>query len=249
MHEQTQGRLDGGRQLRGHGALSRDTAWREPGIDVTLFKDEPGIELDLEFDGGNRDRMGWVTETAEQPIENFTVIRDHDLLDEETLASFAELPTSGAYIFNAWHEAWGEHKWFRCDPDDAQAKELAFVFGKPAEGIFRLNSIYPQDGFWWNSQLRITPAFPAGPHFMEHYAHAVAELDALRITRGGLFMDKAHTEEIAKFAKVRAAGRYIAGLDRMEQRIRAAMADGRFAFLRRALTGYHARKCRELAGK
>lgn len=340
---------------------------RQAGIDVALYKDEPGIELDLEFDGGNRDRMGWVTDTAEQPIENFTVIRDHDFLDEEMLASFAGLATSGAYIFNAWHEAWGEHKWFRCDPDDAQARELAFVFGKPAEGIFRLNSIYPADGFWWDSQLRITPAFPAEPHFMEQYAHALAELDALRITRGGLFMDKAHTGEIANFAKayralpkvkfetvgektdpvavrsqvsdgrryfylvnrdyypvnvtvffdrapgpvtdlatgkakkagkkwsvalgpyelrsftapdavrltgsevtvpaeikeallreaesaleavakVRSAGRYIAGLDRMEVRIRTAMTERRFAFLRRALTGYIVRKCREIAG-
>jgi len=341
---------------------------RQAGIDPALYQNEPGIELDLEFDGGNRDRMGWVTDIADQPIEKFTVIRDHDFLDEEMLASFAELPTSGAYIFNAWHEAWGKHKWFRCEPDDAQAKDLAFVFRKPAEGIFRLNSIYPKDGFWWDSQLRITPAFPAGPHFLEQYAHAVAEIDALRITRGGLFMDKAHTEEIAMFAKayralpkvkfetvgdktdpvavrsvvadgrryfylvnrdyypvdvklafdrapglvtelasgkatevgktwdvtvgpyelrsftvadvarltgfeaavpaeiteallgeaetalaamakVRAEGRYIAGLDRMEARIRSAMAEGRLAFLRRALTGYHVRKCREIEGE
>ena len=72
--------------------------------------------------------------------------------------------------------------------------------GKPAEGIFRINSLYPPDGFWWDSQLRITPAFPAGVHFLEPYAHAVAELDACRVTRGGLFLDKAHTEEIRRFA-------------------------------------------------
>jgi len=339
---------------------------RQAGIDVALYQDEPGIQLDLEFDGGNRDRMGWVTDTSELPIEKFTVIRDHDFLDEEMLATFGGLANSGAYIFNAWHEAWGEHKWFRCEPDDAQAKELAFMHGKPAEGIFRLNSLYPKDGFWWDSQLRITPAFPAGPHFMEQYAHAVAELDALRITRGGLFMEKAHTGEIATFAKAyralpkvkfetvgrttdpvavrsvaadgrryfylmnrdyypievkltfdraagtvtelatgkakkvgktwdvtagpyelrsftvaeavrltafevtvpteitealrgeaetalgamaeaRSGGRHIAGLDRMEQRIRDAMAEGRPAFLRRALTGYIVRKCRESA--
>jgi hypothetical protein len=35
---------------------------------------------------------------------------------------------------------------------------------------------------------------------MEHYAHAVAELDSCRITRGGLFLDKAHSGEIRKFA-------------------------------------------------
>jgi len=341
--------------------------YRQAGIDVSLYGDEPGIELDLQFDGGNRDRSGWITDAPDLPIEKFTMFRDHDFLDAQSLASFAELSASGAYIFNAWHEAWGEHKWFRCDPDDAQARELAFVFDKPAEGIFRINSIYPEDGFWWDSQLRITPAFPAGPHFMEYYAHAIAELDALRITRGGLFMEKAHTEEIAKFAaayralpkvkfetvgektdpvavrsviadarryfyvvnrdyypvevdisfdhsagtvtdlatdkeqkvgktwsvvlgpyelrsfaapvdvrltgfeatapaqitdalnreaesaleamaRVQAEGRFIAGMDRMETRIRTAMTDGRLAFLRRALTGYVVRKSRQIAG-
>ena len=51
-----------------------------------------------------------------------------------------------------------------------------------------------------DSQLRITPAFPAGVHFLEPYAHAVAEFDALRVTRGGLFLDKAHSEELRRFA-------------------------------------------------
>jgi hypothetical protein len=37
-------------------------------------------------------------------------------------------------------------------------------------------------------------------HFLEPYAHAVAELDALRVTRGGLFLDKAHSEELRRFA-------------------------------------------------
>ena len=64
-----------------------------------------------------------------------------------------------------------------------------------------MNSKYPEDGFWWDSQLRITPPFPGGVHFLEPYAHAVAELDACRITRGGLFLDKAHSEELQGFAR------------------------------------------------
>jgi hypothetical protein len=36
---------------------------------------------------------------------------------------------------------------------------------------------------------------------MEHYAHAVAELDACRITRGGLFLDTAHTDQLQDFAR------------------------------------------------
>jgi hypothetical protein len=52
---------------------------------------------------------------------------------------------------------------------------------------------------------------------------------------------------LGAMAEARSGGQYIAGLDRMEQRIRDAMAEGRPAFLRRALTGYIVRKCRESA--
>jgi hypothetical protein len=36
---------------------------------------------------------------------------------------------------------------------------------------------------------------------MEHYAHAVAELDALEITRGGLFLDTGHSDPIRPFVR------------------------------------------------
>ena len=129
------------------------------------------------------------------------MFRDHDFLDRRTLDAVAGVKSSGALVFNAWHEAWGDHRWFPADVDDTQAAGFAVMSGAPADGIFRINSRYPADGFWWDSQLRITPAFPAEPHFLEQFAHAVAELDPLRITRGGLFMDKSHTEEIRRFAR------------------------------------------------
>jgi hypothetical protein len=146
----------------------------EAGIDITLFRDEPGIELDLSFDPKS--------------------------LDQPLLDAMHALPRPGVWIFNSWLEDFGKWKWFACAPDDAQSRELAVMDGKPAEGIFRQNSEFPPDGFWWDSQWRISAAFPAGVHFMEGYAHAVAELDACRITRGGLYLDTAHGEEIRKFA-------------------------------------------------
>lgn len=176
--------------------------YRDGGLDFRLYKNEPGIELDLGC-GNSRDRGGHPPHPADgvnTPIECACMYRDHDFLDTETLHAMASQARPGAFIFNCWVESWGEHKWFAADPSDAQAKELAIMDGKPAEGIFRINSIYPPDGFWWDSQLRITPAFPAGVHFLEPYAHAVAELDALRVTRGGLFLDKAHTAELRHFA-------------------------------------------------
>lgn len=190
------GSLSAAHQL--HARLNTVALWREGGFDPALYANEPNIEVDLTLDPG-RDR-GWDTEGALAPIERSNMFRDHDFLDGETLDAMHGMRRPGAFIFNCWVEAWGEHKWFPCEPGDAQAKALAVMDGKPAEGIFRLNSIYPKDGFWWDSQLRITHAFQAGAHFLEHYAHALAEFDACRITRGGLFLDKAHCEEIRRFA-------------------------------------------------
>jgi len=172
---------------------------RQAGFDPELFRHEPGIEMDIELNP-QRDRGGWGALGVKTPLEMACMFRDHDFLDEATLRTMHSLPQSGAYIFNSWVESWGKGRWFACDAGDAQCKELAVMDGKPAEGIFRSKSEYPPDGFWWDSQSRITAAFPAGVHFLEHYAHAVAEFDACRITRGGLYLDKAHGEEIRQFA-------------------------------------------------
>lgn len=188
------------RQL--HARLSTVELYREGGIDVDLLAGEPGVEVDLGM-GNTRDRGGHPPDSTsgiDAALASTTTYRDHDFLDQQTLTAIASQERPGAFVFNCWVEAWGTHRWFPCDPEDDQARELAVMSGQPAEGIFRMNSEYPADGFWWDSQLRITPAFPAGPHFMEPYAHALAELDACRITRGGLFLDKAHTDELRRFA-------------------------------------------------
>jgi hypothetical protein len=181
-----------------HARPSTVELYREAGFDPALYRDEANIECDFQFEGGGRDRGANNLDDA--PMEYFFMFRDHDFLDRETLGAWHELKTPGALIFNAWHEAWGNHIWFPCDPEDPQKDELAMVCGEQAEGIFRVNSEYPEDGFWYDTQWRITHAFPPEAHFLEQYAHAVAELDACRITRGGLFLDKAHSEELRRFA-------------------------------------------------
>lgn len=343
--------------------------YREAGIDIDLYRDEPGLEIDRCM-GNSRDRGtngGDVAKGVNLSLEDSTIYRDFDFLDQPALDAYAKHERPGAFIFNCWVEAWGDHRWSRPEDGDPNVAALSDMDGKPAEGIFRINSVYPKDGFWWDSQMRITPAFAAGSHFLEPYAHALAELDACRITRGGLFLDKAHTEAIQQFsrayralprekfttvggtidpvvmrelvrdgrryfyavnrdyypvkvdvafsnvarraedlatgekmdlpqewplvlgpyelrsfavgpeteitgftasppdsiakslrqegelvlaamAKLRTAGQAIAGMDEMEERLRAALAAGRFAWLRRAMTGYVVRKCRALAG-
>ena len=342
--------------------------YRDAGIDPALYRNEPGLELDLGI-GNPRDRGGHGSTPyggVNLPVEQATMYRNFNYLDRECLDAMRAIEKPGAFIFNCWVEAWGRHVWFQTEPGDTNVAELSVMDGEPAEGLMRMNSEYPKDGFWWDSQLRITPGFPSGPHFLEPYTHALAEFDACRITRGGLFLDKAHTELIQRFAqaygalpdrkfrtvgattdpvavrtlvhggrrylyivsrdyypievdvrfgatpkrlhdlatgepvtastslrivlepyglrclslapdvevtgftatppthiiealsdnaenaflafeRVRASGKYIPGMDGFEARMRRALTEGRLAFLRRALTGYVARKAKLLA--
>ena len=174
--------------------------YRDGGFDVNLFKNEPGIEIDYSL-CPSRDRDGWGTSGDQTPLEKTCSFRDHDFLDKEILMAVDSNEHSGTYIFDSWVEAWGKFKYFPCDPDDQQAKDLAYITGKPAEGICRINSEYPKDGFWWDSQLRITSHFQGGVHYMEPFAHALAELDACKITRGGLYVDAGHDKMMQGFAK------------------------------------------------
>ena len=177
--------------------------FREGGIDPVLYHDCPGLEIDLGI-GNPRDRGGHGDEPCggvQAPLESMTMYRDYDYLDRACLEAIHGLDRPGAFIFNCWVEAWGRHVWFAPEEGDPNVAEVSVMDGKPADGVVRMNSEYPEDGFWWDSQLRITPPFPSGAHFLEPYAHAVAELDACRISRGGLFLDKAHGELIRRFAR------------------------------------------------
>ena len=174
--------------------------YRDAGIDIDLYRDEPGLEVDRGT-AESRDRGGHGNDGAGAPLATQTMYRDFACLDQPAIDACAKLDRPGAFIFNCWVEAWGDMRWFRPADDDPNAAALAVMDGRPAEGLFGMNSAYPKDGFWWDSQLRITPGFQAGVHFLEPYAQAVADLDACRITRGGLFLDKAHSQQLQQFAR------------------------------------------------
>ncbi|OFX30546.1 MAG: hypothetical protein A2W90_10965 [Bacteroidetes bacterium GWF2_42_66] len=174
--------------------------YREGGFDMNLFRNEPNIEIDYVF-LPSRDRDAWGTDGAETPLEKTCSYRDHDFLDKTTLDIIGKQENPGAFIFDSWVEAWGKYYHSPCQSDDPQAKRFSEIWGKPTEGIRLDNAEYPKDGFWWNSQLRITPHFQGGIHYLEHFTHALAELDACRITRGGLFTDTGHADLIREFAQ------------------------------------------------
>ena len=173
--------------------------YRDAGIDIDLYRDEPGLEVDRGT-AESRDRGGHGNDSASAPLATQTMYRDFAYLDQPAIEACSKLDRPGAFIFNCWVEAWGDMRWYRPANDDPNAAAVAVMDGRPAEGLFGMNSAYPEDGFWWDSQLRITPAFQAGVHFLD-LAQAVADLDACRITRGGLFLDKAHSQQLQQFAR------------------------------------------------
>ncbi|MHB9035877.1 MAG: family 10 glycosylhydrolase [Armatimonadota bacterium] len=181
-----------------HARASNYNIFRDGGLDIALYRNEPGIEVDYQMEP-SRDR-GTNVMGVNQSLEKCCMYRDHDFLDAQMLDEMRRLDCPGVFIFNSWVEAWGTHKWFVPEPGDSNLENVALIGDEPAEGVFRFNSEYPEDDFWWSEQLRITPASPRGTHFMEHYAHSVAEFDACTITRGGLFLDKAHSDQIRRFA-------------------------------------------------
>lgn len=178
---------------------SCDKLYMEGGIDLNLFANEQNMEVTFQTEAGNRDRT---PSNHAKNLESFYMFRDHDYLDTSVWNKLKKFKNSGVYIFNAWHEAWGEHLWFEAEKDDKNTKINNQLYGKKNCEIFRINSSYKYDGFWWDSQLRISPATPPARHYMEHFIHAIASSDPLKITAGGLYIDKVHTAELIEFAKV-----------------------------------------------
>jgi len=61
----------------------------------------------------------------------------------------------------------------------------------------------PMRGFWWRSTpWRASQPTPSGRHFLEPYAHAVAELDATTLAAGGgSLITMGHEKEVREFAR------------------------------------------------
>ncbi len=171
--------------------------YREAGLDIALFSDADQVDFTFQSEGGGRDRTPSRFMNQE---EAFHMFRDHDYLDDSFWPRLREQSNSGVYVFNAWHEAWGNHCWFKDDEPPAGGF-VPSTYGK-VDQYHRINSFYDEDGFWWTSQLRIAPATPPAPHYMEFFAHALYAADAKRLTCGGLYMDKVHHTEFRNFVTV-----------------------------------------------
>jgi len=171
----------------------------EGGIDLSLLGEEPGIEVDLQI-GDARDRATWGHMGLDAPLEFNCMFRDANYLEKDTLDAVADTAQPGAFIFNCYAEDWPETVCYPADRNNSYYATAGDMDGKPVDSLANMNCLYPEDGWWYASQFRIYTPFPTGVHFLEPLAHAVAELDAQRITQGGLFMDRCHTEELRQFA-------------------------------------------------
>ncbi|MBO5218031.1 MAG: hypothetical protein J6C52_01285, partial [Clostridia bacterium] len=177
---------------------SHHEIFRMNGIDVDMFRNEPGISLCVERDfcRDMADRNG---------REHFRrCLTDARFLDEALYNRMRASETSEAFHFNCWVERWGRHINSLCTEADAENVAAIRQFGDYApEFIHSENCLFDDMttcDFFYGSQLRITAMFPPEPYFTELMGADLALHDALSITAGGLYLDKGHTENQVKFA-------------------------------------------------
>ncbi|MBE6688301.1 MAG: hypothetical protein E7588_03365 [Ruminococcaceae bacterium] len=184
--------------LTGYGARrSFDEIYKEGGIDLRLYGNEKNIEIAIEKTS-TRDQ----SENALRGEEFTNMFVDTAFLDENIAKALQHSKNSTAFIFDSWVEMWGRTVLEERRDDDTNIAALShFEFGD-TDFIAQENSYYADDTqnkFWFDSQMRITSAFPSG-HYLEWLANEIAVHDALEVTQGGLYMDMAHAKEQLSFA-------------------------------------------------
>lgn len=168
--------------------------YRNGGMDLKLLVNEPNLILSIERNAC-RDRSKGPEE------EKRHMFTDMGWLDSETNDILETAPNTHNYNMNSWCEAWGKHSIFACD-GDPNVPAIKALTDYTADYIFRENSTYADDlenRFGYDEQIRITAPFPAD--YMEYLTAGLALHDALSITAGGLYLDKAHATEQLAFAK------------------------------------------------
>ena len=96
----------------------------------------------------------------------------------------------------------GRHALVSPGGGDPNVAALAVMDGKPAEGIFRHElGLSRRTASGGTASCGSRPAFRRACISWNPTPQALAELDACRITRGGLFLDKAHSEQLQQFAR------------------------------------------------
>ena len=173
---------------------------RQGGIDFETLSKEDGIELSVETNL-SRDRGSHALDGIHAPAESTRMFHDLSFIDDSWTKILSEAKNPASFLFNCWIECWGKHVRFSCPQDEIEPKDIRKALNSEAEFMFRQNCLYADDGFWWDSQSRITPPFPVYPYYIEPNVFALAKYDTLDLTRGGIFIDKANTAQILKFSR------------------------------------------------
>ena len=180
--------------------LSETEFLREGGLDFGLFEQDRGISFSME-QNQHRDR-GWDMRGLHMPTEETRFFHDISYMDGSWCKPLRKMEQSGCFVMDSWNEVWGEH--IR-HPFDLSKEKLKPVLETISDGeihTYEQTLKSADDGFWFESQRQITSCYPVGRSYLEPYAHALAETDALYLLRGGLYLDKAHTALISEYASV-----------------------------------------------
>lgn len=180
--------------------LSETEFLKEGGIDLSLFERDQNISFSIE-QNQHRDR-GWDTRGVTMPVEESHFFHDASYMDASWHAPLRNLQQSGAFVMDSWNEVWGENICMHYDEKKPGITEA--IKKLPYENIHYYEQTLKtaDDGYWFESQRQITACYPVGRNYLEPFAHALAETDALYLLRGGLYLDKVHTELISEYTSV-----------------------------------------------
>ena len=111
---------------------------------------------------------------------------------------------SEGFHFNCWIERWGHHTAFPVQPDDDENVRRINAFEDyTPDVIIRENCTFDDETsgpFFYDSQIRITSMFPPEEDYSELLGADLALHDAISMTAGGLYLDKAHAAAQRRFA-------------------------------------------------
>lgn len=173
---------------------------RQGGLDYEALAKEDGISLCIETNT-SRDRGSHALDGVYAPAEHTRMFHDLNFIDDSWTKVLNNAKNSSAFLFNCWIECWGKHVRYSCNRDEIEPKEITKLFNSESEFLFETNCLFDEDGFWWDSQSRIIPSFPVYPYYIEPNVFALAKYDVLDLTRGGIFIDKANTEQMLDFSR------------------------------------------------
>ena len=173
--------------------------YKEGGIDISLYSGRKDIEICWE-QNFNRDNGDHAASKFSETIETSCRLADFAFLDK-SMAENLRKGNTVAFTSDSWIEFWPKMYYRECDEKDRSVlQQISELPDWKAEKVYRMESLCYEDDpdnlSGAEYKAFVVSAHNAGNYYKEAFAHQLAEYDCLTYTAGGIYMDKAHIDEI-----------------------------------------------------